>query len=375
MGPLRGVKVVEFTGLGPPPFCTMALSDMGAEVIRIDRPGAKGGGPAEILARGRRSIALNLKSDAGRELALQLITGSDILIEGFRPGVMERLGLGPDIAHARNPKLIYGRMTGWGQTGPLADRAGHDITYLALTGALHAIGPKEHSVPPLNLVGDFGGGAMYLAFGVMAALYHAQKTGEGQVVDAAIVDGVTHLLSAQHQLQALGVWTDQREDNWLDGGAPFYRTYRCADDKEIAIGPLEPEFYALLLAGLGLSDHPDMQTPYDKVRWPGMITVFEALFKTRTRDAWAAQFAEGDACLAPVLTLEESAAHPHMVARGVKTDIDGVAQSAPAPRFSKTPGQVQGRAPRPGEHSDAILSELGLSALQIADLIKTGVVG
>lgn len=374
-GPLRGVKVVEFVGLGPAPFAAMLLSDMGADVVRVDRPGAHGGGAAEILARGRRSAAFDLKNPAAVEACLDLISRADILLEGYRPGVMERLGLGPETAHKRNPALVYGRMTGWGQHGPLAHAAGHDINYISLTGALDAMGTPESPAIPLNLVGDFGGGSLYLAFGVLAALTHARTTGEGQVVDAAIVDGATSLMGAIHQLQAMGIWNRGRGENLLDGGAAFYGTYKCADGKHVSIGPLEPEFYTLLLEKLSLKDDPVMANPYDASQWAAQRAKLETGFASKTRDEWCAVLEGSDACFAPVLTTEEAARHPHMAERGVFTELAGVRQAAPAPRFSRTPGAIQGPAPAPGSDTEAVLSDWGFSDNAIARLRSAGAFG
>lgn len=374
-GPLRGVKVIEFVGLGPAPFAAMLLSDLGADVIRIDRPGAHGGGAAEVLARGRRSVAFDLKNPEAVKACLDLISRADILLEGYRPGVMERLGLGPDIAHQHNRALVYGRMTGWGQHGPLAHAAGHDINYIALTGALEAIGTPESPAIPLNLVGDFGGGSLYLAFGVLAALTHARATGEGQVVDAAIVDGAASLMGAIHQLQAMGVWSRGRGENLLDGGAAFYGTYKCADGKHVSIGPLEPEFYALLLEKLALTHDPVMANPYDASQWNAQRERLQAAFSSRTRDEWCAVLEGSDACFAPVLTTDEAAAHPHMSDRGVFTEVAGVRQAAPAPRFSKTPGAIQGPAPAPGADTEAVLADWGFGQTAIAALGAAGAFG
>lgn len=374
-GPLRGVKVVEFVGLGPAPFCAMLLCDLGADVIRIDRPGAFGGGAEEVLARGRRSIGVDLKKDGAVEACLKLLKSADILLEGYRPGVMERLGLGPDVVRKANPQLVYGRMTGWGQHGPLAHAAGHDLNYIALTGALDAIGPKDKPVPPLNLVGDFGGGSLYLAVGVLAALHHARSSGEGQVVDAAIVDGATHLMGAIHQLAAMGMWDRPRGDNLLDGGAPFYDCYECADGTFVSIAPLEPEFFAVLLEKLGLSDHEAMQSQYDRATWPAMRQAFEDTFRRKSRADWCALLEGSDACFAPVLSTAEAAAHPHMTARDSFTGVDGVVQSAAAPRFSRTPGAVQGAGSKPGADSETILSDWGFSDAEIARLKKQGALG
>ena len=374
-GPLQGVKVVEFVGLGPAPFAAMLMSDLGAEVIRIDRPGAQGGGAAEVLARGRRSAGFDLKKPEAVEACLRLIEGAEILLEGYRPGVMERLGLGPDVCLKRNPRLVYGRMTGWGQHGPLAHAAGHDIAYLALTGALDAIGTKQTPVPPINLVGDFGGGSLYLAFGCLAALTHARATGEGQVVDAAIVDGAASLMGAVHQLAAMGLWSTKRGDNLLDGGAPFYGVYECRDGKFAAIGSLEPEFYALFLQKLGLEGDADMKNAYDRSKWDYQRETLAAAFKARTRDEWAEILEGTDACFAPVLDIEEAPKHPHMAERGVFTEVDGVTQAAPAPRFSRTPGAIQSAAARPGADTEAVLSDWGFSEQEIAELDEAGALG
>jgi len=355
-GPLKGVKVLEFVGLGPAPFCAMMLADMGADVVRIDRPGAHGGGAAEVLARGRRSISLNMKDENDLAICRDLIGKAEILIEGFRPGVMERLGLGPDAALALNPALVYGRMTGWGQTGPLAQAAGHDINYISLTGALGAIGTPETPVPPLNLVGDFGGGAMYLAFGVLAGLLHARATGEGQVVDAAIVDGASSLMASQHQLAAMGLWNTSRGENVLDGGAHFYGVYRCADGGHVSIGPLEPQFYALLMEKLEI-DPATMPASWTPADWPAARARLAEVFLGRTRDEWCAVLEGSDVCFAPVLNYEEARSHPHMVDRGVFIEVQGVHQAAPAPRFSRTPGAVQGPAPQPGADRESILAD------------------
>ena len=359
-GPLKGVKVLEFVGLGPAPFCAMMLSDMGAEVVRVERPGTHDAGSADILARGRRSLPLNLKDPTSIDICRDLIANTDILIEGYRPGVMERLGLGPDMALGANPALIYGRMTGWGQTGPLSQAAGHDINYIALTGALAAIGEKENPSPPLNLVGDFGGGAMYLAFGVLAALTHARATGEGQVVDAAIVDGAASLMASQHQLAAMGLWNTDRGSNLLDGGAHFYSVYQCLDGKHVSIGPLEPEFYALLCEKLGL-DPVELPANWNGEGWIQSKQTFKAIFKTRTRDQWCEILEGTDVCFAPVLNYEESAEHPHMKSRNVYETIDKVRQPAPAPRFSKTPGKIQISPSKSAENARTILEDWGVS--------------
>ena len=358
-GPLKGVKVIEFVGLGPAPFCAMMLSDMGADVVRIDRPGAMGGGAGDIMGRGRRSVALNLKDEGELALCRKMIGQAAIRLEGYRPGEMERLGLGPDVALKENPALVYGRMTGWGQFGPLAHAAGHDLNYISITGALGAIGPKEKPAIPLNLVGDFGGGAMYLGFGVLAALTHARTTGEGQVVDAAIVDGAVSLMASQHQLISAGLWDTQRENNLLDGGCHFYSVYECADGQHVSVGPLEPEFYALLCEKLGvdMGEHPNDWTGKG---WEAGKEAFTAIFKQKTRDEWCELLEGTDACFAPVLNYEESAAHPHMVERGTYQELDGFRHPAPAPRFSRTPGAIQGPAPVPGSDRDDVLKSWGL---------------
>lgn len=374
-GPLRGVKVLEFVGLGPAPFCAMLLSDLGAEVVRIDRPHAGGGGPAEVLARGRRSAAFNLKSESAVKACLTLMKSAHIVLEGYRPGVMERLGLGPEAALKANPALVYGRMTGWGQHGPLAHAAGHDLNYIALTGALDAIGSREKPVPPVNVVGDFGGGSMYLAVGVLAALHHARNTGEGQVVDAAIVDGAAHLMGAVHQLDAIGMWSQPRGENLLDGGAPFYDTYRCADGAFVSIGALEGEFFQLLIDKMGLSDHPAMQAQYDAKSWPEMRKTFEEAFASQPQAHWVDLLDGTDACFAPVLDTKAAVENPHMKARGVFVDVEGVRQAAPAPRFSRTPGAIQGVAPVPGEHTEAVLQDWGFSDADIANLKNDGGLG
>ncbi|WP_440959815.1 CaiB/BaiF CoA transferase family protein [Oceanicaulis sp. LC35] len=374
-GPLRGVKVLEFVGLGPAPFCAMLLSDLGAEVIRIDRPHAGGGGPAEVLARGRRSAAFNLKSESAVKACLKMMQSAHIVLEGYRPGVMERLGLGPEEALRANPALVYGRMTGWGQYGPLAHSAGHDLNYIALTGALDAIGPKDKPVPPVNVVGDFGGGSMYLAVGVLAAFHHARTTGEGQVVDAAIVDGAAHLMGAVHQLDAIGMWSQPRGENLLDGGAPFYDTYRCADGAFVSIGALEGEFYQLLIEKLDLTDHPAMQAQYDAKTWPDMRRAFEETFASQPQAHWTALLDGTDACFAPVLDTKAAAENPHMKARGVFVEVEGVRQAAPAPRFSRTPGAIQSVAPIPGEHTEAVLKDWGFSDAEISSLKNDGGLG
>ena len=338
-GPLAGLRVVEFAGIGPGPFAAMLLSDMGADVVRIDRPGATRRAN-DIPGRGRRSVALDLKNPADVAQALALLGKADALIEGFRPGVMERLGLGPAVVQAANPRLVYGRMTGWGQTGPLAHAAGHDINYIAITGALHAIGTAEGPVPPLNLVGDYGGGSLYLIVGILAALLEAGKSGRGQVVDCAISDNVVNLMATFYGISAGGGWHDRRAANMLDGGAHFYRTYRCADGKHLSVGAIEPQFYALLRQIAGMTDAA-FDAQRDQAAWPDLQEKAAAIFVTKTRDEWTRLLEGTDACVAPVLSLAEAPNHPHLQARGAFVEVDGVRQPAPAPRFSRTPSAVQ----------------------------------
>ena len=370
-GPLTGLKAVEFAGIGPGPFCGMLLSDMGADVVRIDRKGASGGAPSDLTARGRRSIALDLKKPESIETCLRLFESADLVFEGFRPGVMERLGLGPDIALKRNPKLVYGRMTGWGQFGPLATAAGHDINYIAITGALHAIGSKEKPYPPLNLVGDFGGGALYLAFGMLAALTHARQTGVGQVVDAAMTDGAASLMAMFYGYKAAGAWKDERRSNLLDGGAHMYDTYETSDGRWVAIGSLEPQFYALLLQKAGISD-PQFAHQGDRDQWPELKEKLAAVLRTKTRDEWTAIMEGADICYGPVLDLEEAPQHPHNVARETFVAPGGVIQPAPAPRFSATPGAIQRPPARPGAHNEDALSDWGFSPAEIDGLKSVG---
>lgn len=364
MGPLQGVRVVEFAGLGPGPFCGMLLADLGADVVRIDRRGDRRGllgslGTTSLLDRGKRSIALDLKDQADLDVVRALVERADVLLEGFRPGVLERLGLGPDELLARKPSLVYGRMTGWGQTGPLANTAGHDIGYIALSGALGATGrPDERPTPPMNLLGDFGGGGMFLALGALAALVHARATGEGQVVDAAIVDGTAVLTTMIHGMLDAGVWRDRRGVNLLDTGAPFYDVYRCADGQFLAVGALEEQFYAALLDGLGVAGDETLPDRNDPRQWAALRERFTELFGSRTRDEWWAVFAGTDACVAPVWSLLEATRDEHNRERGVFTEVDGVLQPDVAPRFSATPGAV-GAVPAPGQHSEEILAELG----------------
>jgi len=357
-GPLTDLKVLEFAGMGPAPMAGMLLSDMGADVVRIDRPGAIYDRFA-VETRGRRSIVLDCKDPAGCETACRLAEGADLLIEGFRPGVMERLGLGPEVLLARNPRLVYGRMTGWGQSGPMAARAGHDINYIALTGALHATGPAERPVPPLNLIGDFGGGALYLVVGLLAALHHARATGEGQVVDAAMTDGTIGLMSLLYGHFARGTWIDRREANIIDGGAHFYNCYCCADGHWIALGAIEPQFYATLLERAEVND-PEFAEQMDQGRWPELKRRTARLIQQRTRAQWTALLGDCDACFTPVITMAEAPKHPHNRARKAFVEVEGVQQPAPAPRFSATPGAVQHGPVQAGSGAEAALADWGV---------------
>ena len=367
MGPLHGISVIEFAGLGPGPFCGMMLADAGADVVRVERPRPAGDGMSRlilnpVLDRGKRSIALDLRDEADREVMSHLLARADVLTEGFRPGVMERLGFGPQPVLAANPRLVYGRMTGWGQNGPYAHTAGHDIDYIATTGALHAFGrPDELPSPPLNLLGDFGGGGMLLAFGLVAALLHAGRTGEGQVVDAGIVDGTALLTAMIHGLRAEGVWQDQRGVNLLDSGAPFYDVYVCADGGFLAVGALEEPFYLALITGLGLTQEglPDRADP---AQWPALRAVFAATVAGRTRDEWWAIFRGTDACVAPVLDWQEAISDEHNVERAVFTDVGGRMQPGPAPRFGTTVADAPRPAPAHGASGAEIRAELGLPA-------------
>jgi alpha-methylacyl-CoA racemase len=377
-GPLAGLKVVEFAGIGPAPMCAMLLADLGADVLRIDRTQDAGLGidrrpEFDLLNRGRRSAAIDLKHKDGVATALRLVEKADVLIEGFRPGVMERMELGPDLCLARNPKLVYGRMTGWGQTGPLAQAAGHDLNYIALIGALHAIGPAEKPLPPLNLVGDFGGGALYLAFGICAALFERSRSGKGQVIDAAMTDGAASLATIFFGLLAQGTWRDARAANILDGAAPFYDTYETKDGKFVSIAPIETKFYAEFLAKLGL-DPASLPKQYDTKRWPETKVKFAEAIKARTRDEWCRILEGTDACFAPVLSLAEAPKHPHNAARGTFVEVAGVVQPAPAPRFLRTPGAVQNPPPAPGANTAEALADWGFRENEIAALKKAGAV-
>jgi alpha-methylacyl-CoA racemase len=377
MGPLSGLRIVEMAGLGPAPFAGMMLSDMGANVIRIDRKAAAAADAFDAVKlpnftdRGRRSLALDLKRPEGVATALDLIAGSDAVFEGFRPGVMERLGLGPDVCLGRNPKLVFGRVTGWGQEGPLAKTAGHDINYVAITGALHAIGTAETPVPPLNLIGDFGGGAMSLAFGLVCALLEASRSGKGQVVDAAMTDGASLLMTMMYGMKAAGLWRDARAANLLDGGAPYYGVYPCADGKFVAVGALEPQFFAAMMRGLGL-DAEAIPDRWDRKTWPGLRAALAAAFASRPRDAWAEVFAATDGCVTPVLDMSEAPEHPHNVARDTFARGGAGPQPAPAPRFSRTPGAIAGPPARPGADGEAILRDYGFSDARIAELKRAG---
>ena len=378
MGPLHGLRVIELASIGPGPMCGMLLADLGADVVRVDRLAPSGLGLPmdkrfDVNARGRRSVALDLKTDAGREAVLRLVGGADVLIEGFRPGVTEKLGLGPVECHARNPRLVYGRMTGFGQTGPLAAAAGHDLNYIALSGVLHAIGPAGGKpLPPLNLVGDYGGGALYLALGIMAALFERQQSGRGQVVDAAMVEGAASLASIFYGLQAAGMWGQARGANLLDGGAPFYDTYEAADGRFVSLAALEPKFFALLAQALGLEEL-FVKRQYDRRLWPEMREAIAAAVRQRSRDEWCSRLEGSDACFAPVLSFDEAATHPHAAARQTFVTLDGVVQPAPAPRFDRTPAARPSPAPEVGEHTAAVLREAGYSAQEIAALQAAGV--
>lgn len=371
-GPLQGLKVIELAGIGPGPFCAMLLADMGAEVVRIARPGTQPD-PYDVLTRGRTLLPVDLRAPGAAPAMLAMIERADVLIEGFRPGVMERLGLGPEECLARQPGLVYGRMTGWGQHGPLAQAAGHDINYIAISGALHAIGrPGDAPVPPLNFVGDFGGGAMLLAVGVLSALYETRRSGKGQVIDAAMTDGTALLSAMMYGLKAAGQWSNQRGENLLDGGAHFYDTYACADGKHVAVGAIEPQFYALLRERCGIADDPAFDEQMDAARWPLLKLRIADLFRARTRDEWCALLEGSDACFAPVLDWDEAPRHPHNVARGTFATIDGVVQPAPAPRFSRTPSELTDRGARPAPYE--LLRRWGVAGLHVEQL-AAGVAG
>ena len=380
MGPLAGKRIVEIAGLGPGPVCGMLLADMGAEVTLVERRGASNSSALEaanatIMNRGKRSITLDLKQESARQVVLRLLADADGLIEGFRPGVMERLGLGPDVCLETNPRLVYGRMTGWGQHGPLAQVAGHDINYVALSGALWYGGRADSppTVPP-TLVGDIGGGAMLLAVGMLAAMLNARETGKGQVVDAAMTDGSALATTLLYGLFKCGQWTPNRQDNFLDGAAHWYDTYECADGRFVSVGAIEPAFYAVLLRKLGLQDDPKFAQQYEKQAWPELKERFAKLFRTRTRAEWCELFEGTDACFAPVLDFDEAPQHPHNKARGTFTEVAGVTQPAPAPRFSETESGIASPPPQVGQHTDAILSAAGYSAADRAALREKGVI-
>jgi len=372
-GPLEGVRIIELAGLGPAPFAGMMLSDAGADIIRIDRSERASYPPhqdahVDLMNRGRRSVAVDLKHPDGVAMVLRLVDGADGLMEGFRPGVAERLGLGPDTCLARNPRLAYGRMTGWGQDGPMAQTAGHDIDYIALSGALEAIGREgDRPVPPLNLVGDFGGGGMLLAYGMLAAILSARTTGKGQVIDAAMVDGAASLMTMTYTLRSAGIWQDARGTNMLDTGAHFYEVYETSDGGYMGVGAIEPQFYAELMERLGLGGE-------DRTTWPAMKERFAAIFASKTRAEWEDVFAGSDACVAPVLSVVEAPDHPHNRARGTFVEVAGVVQPAPSPRFLSTPGEIRRPPPNPGQHGDEALADWGLTVDEVADLRESGAI-
>jgi alpha-methylacyl-CoA racemase len=379
MGPLTGYRVLEFAGIGPGPMCAMLLSDLGADVLRIDRMTSAGLGVSmrakfDVLNRGRRSVALDLKKSEAIDAVLRLVEKADALIEGFRPKVMERLGLGPDVCLNRNPRLVYGRMTGFGQEGPIAHAAGHDINYIAMTGALHSIGRRgDRPLPPLNLVGDFGGGALYLALGVVAGILEAQKSGQGQVVDAAMVDGASSLMTAIYGIKAAGVWTNERGDNLLDTGAHFYEVYETKDSKFVSIGSIEAKFYEELIELSGLKG-VELPHQMDRTQWPKMKERMAEIFKTKTRDEWSKIMEGSDVCFAPVLSMDEAPKHPHNVHRGTFVEHDGVVQPGPAPRFSRTPGKIQGPPASPGQHTEEALRDWGFSNTELEKLRSLGAI-
>lgn len=376
MGPLKGVKIIEFGGIGPGPFCAMMLSDMGADVIRIERKGQLSFTEPkyDVMLRNRRSIGIDLRKSEGAAAVLKMVAQVDALQEGFRPGVMEKLGLGPDVCLEKNPVLVYGRMTGWGQEGPLSRAAGHDINYISLSGALHTFGRKgQKPVPPLNLVGDFGGGGMLLAFGLVCALFESRNSGRGQVVDAAMVDGSAALMAMIYGLKAAGFWADNRGVNLLDGGAHFYDTYETADGKYISVGSIEPQFYELLLQHAAIEE-PDFKDQLDQKKWPILKERLTEIFKTKSRDEWCRIMEGTDICFAPVLSLDEAPDHPQNLARKTFIDVDGVLQPAPTPRFSQTPPELQGPPPKPGAHTKAVLTEFGFSTDEIDGLETAGAI-
>lgn len=378
MGPLEGVKVLEIAGIGPAPVCGMLLADLGAEVITVERKRKRSGpmdAPGVVVNRGKRSIALDLKRPGATDVVRRLADGADALIEGFRPGVMERLGLGPDELMASNPALVYGRLSGWGQTGPLSQKAGHDINFAALSGALHATGRADS--PPIStptVVGDLGGGTMLLAVGLLAGIISARTTGKGQVVDAAVSDGAALMTTLLWELKAAGAWGPKRESNLFDGGASWYDTYECADGRYLSVGALEPQFFANLVEGLGLAGDPLFEQQFDPARWPEQTKRFAAVFATKTRDEWCAHFDSVDACVAPVLNLEEAKKHPHNVERAMFTEVAGVPQPSPAPRFSETPAGIRRVPPAGGENGNELLAEAGFTPPEIGKLREDGVV-
>jgi alpha-methylacyl-CoA racemase len=380
MGPLAGLKVIEIAGIGPGPFCGMMLADMGADVVRVDRANNVAGGdpahpPADLLNRGRRSIGVDLKNPDGVETVLKLVESADALIEGFRPGVTERLGLGPDVCLERSPRLVYGRMTGWGQDGPYASAAGHDINYIALAGALAHIGRAgAPPTPPLNLVGDFGGGGLLLAFGIACGLFETSRSGQGQVVDAAMIDGAANLMAMFWGFRAMGIWSPERGTNLLDTGAHFYDVYECADGGFVSIGSIEPQFYAELLKRTGLDGDPELAGQMDRSTWPALKAKLAEVFRSRTRDEWCDEMEATDVCFAPVLSMDEAASHPHNVARGTFETRDGVVQPAPAPRFSRTAPELDRPPAFPGQHTDEVLADWGFAEDEVAALRAAGAV-
>ena len=381
MGPLTGIKIIEVAGIGPGPFCAMMLADMGADVIRVDRAAQVNGGdpqtpPADVLNRSRRSIGIDLKSPEGVAVLLDLIAGADAVIEGFRPGVAERLGFGPEVCLERNPALVFGRMTGWGQDGPYAHTAGHDINYIALAGVLAHLGRAgEQPTPPINLVGDFGGGGMLLAFGVACGLLSAKMTGVGQVIDAAMVDGAATLMMMIWAFQHMGIWDgDSRGTNMLDTGAPFYDTFECSDGRYVSIGSIEPQFYAELVRLTGLEGE-DLPWQHDRAQWGPAKERFAEIFRSKSRDEWCEIMEGSDVCFAPVLTMDEATRHPHNIERGTFTEVAGLMQPSPSPRFSATPGAISRPPAHPGQHTDEVLGEwLGMDAARLAELRSSGAV-
>ncbi|MER7005398.1 CaiB/BaiF CoA-transferase family protein [Dactylosporangium sp. NPDC000555] len=370
-GPLDGIRVIEIAGIGPSPYAAMLLAELGADVVRVDRPGGAGlpHAPSDALNRSRPNLAIDLKHPRATDVLFRLVRHADVLIEGFRPGVAERLGIGPADCHAINPGLVYARMTGWGQDGPLAVRAGHDITYAALTGALHVSGGTDKPRQAANLIADFAGGSMFLVVGILAALLERSRSGAGQIVDAAMVDGAASLMTMLYGMHAHGVWRDEREANLVDGGAPFYDTYRCKDGKFVAVGAIEPQFFAQLLTGLDLEFDQ-----FDRASWPAMRDAFKDTFAGRTRDEWARHFEGTDACVAPVLSLAEAPSHPHMAARGVFHQLADGYEPQVAPRFSRTPGRLPGSVRTVGQDSASVLAQAGFSPAEIEEMAREGVV-